>query len=365
MSIWNKILIPLVLIAAAGLFYMSARSLKTHHTWRQSAVKHQDALKAVLAENEALVHGSDAPDAAKGIVQLKRELHRSQADRGRVWRKCDARSVAAEGAVKLGIPAIEGVEKQPPHGITAKMKVYLFEGAEPKDGGRFLGEFAASEVGEREIGLQPTRKLTPEEIQLLNQAQGRARQAGLGWTMYEDLPTDEHGVFAGVPEDALRAALPENVVPEYVKDGKPAEASDPEARRQDGKYVRRLRDYNPIFDHYSRDRTELYDATESAKRDKEGLDEALAASKADEEYCRGELAKLKEDLGKAKAEREAVVAHLKRLDESLAAQVKANTQSIELNQAMAADIARHQLEATRLIDRRTSAMAQAGAEAVR
>jgi hypothetical protein len=365
MSIWNKILIPLIVIAGAGLFYMSARALKTNQTWHQSTIKHQEALAAVLAENEALAHGSDAPGTPKGIVQLTRELHRMQVDRGRVWRKCDARSVAAEGAVKLGIPMIEGVEKQPPHGITAKMKVYLFEGAEPKDGGRFLGEFVASEVGEREIGLQPTRKPTPEEIQLLNQAQARARQSGQGWMMYEELPTDEHGVFAGVADDALRAALPESVVPEYLKDGKPAEASDPEARRQDGKYVRRLRDYSPIFDRYSRERTELFDATESAKRDKEGLEEALAASKADEEYCRKELAGLKEELGKAKAERDAVVAHLKRLDESVALQLKVNQQAIEQNQAMAADIARHQLEASRLIDRRTSAMAQAGVEAVR
>jgi hypothetical protein len=371
MSIWNKILIGFIFIAAAGLFYMSARSLKTHETWRLAATKHRDALKQVLAENEILLQGSDAPDAPKGvdvpkgIVQLKRELHRLQVDRGRVWRKCDARSVAAEGAVKIGIPPIEGVDKQPPHGITAKMKVYLFEGAEGKDGGKFLGEFVATEVGEREVGLQPTRKLTAEEIQLLNQAQGRARQSGQGWTAYEEMPTDEHGVFAGMKEDALRAVLPEGVVREYVKDGQPAEASDPEERRADGKYARRLRDYSPILERYSRARTELADAIESGKRDKQGVEEAVTESKAQEEYCRAEVTKLKEELGKATAERNAVVEHLKRLDTSVAQQLKANTQAIELNQAMAAEITRHQLEAARLIDRRTGTMAQAGSAAAR
>jgi len=313
----------------------------------------------VLAENEALMQGSDAPGSAKGIVELKRELHRLHADRGRVWRKCDPRSVAAEGAVKLGIPPLEGVEKQPPHGVAAKMKVYLFEGVEGKDGGKFLGEFVAAEVGERELGLQPSRKLPAEESQLLNQAQGRARQSGLGWTMYEELPTDEHGVFAGMSEEALRAVLPEAVVREYVRNGQAAEASDPEDRRVDGKYVRRLRDYNPNFERASRQRTEMADALASGKRDEEGLKEAVEHSKADEEFCRAEITKLKEELTKATAERNAVVELVKRLDDGIAQQVKANAQAIELNQAMAADIARYQLEAARAIDRRTRAVAQA------
>jgi hypothetical protein len=359
MSIWNKILIGLVFLAAAGLSYMTARSLKTHETWRLAAQKHAEALKVVLAENEALVQGSGAPDSPKGIVELKRELHRLQVDRGHVWRKCDPRSVSAEGAVKLGIPPVEGVDKQPPHGITAKMKVYLFEGAPGKDGGKFLGEFVATEVGEREIGLQPTRKPTAEEVQLFNQAQGRARQSGLGWAMYDELPSDEHGVFAGMTEEDLKAVLPESVLREYVKDGKAAEASDPEDRRMDGKYVRRLRDYNPILERYARERTVLADAMVSGKRDEAGLQEAVTQAKAGEEFCRAEITKLKEEVAKATAERNAVADLAKRLDDSIAQQVKANTQVIELNQAMAADIARYQLEAARAIDRRTGTVAQA------
>lgn len=365
MSIWNKILIGLIFLAAAGLFYMTARALKTQETWRLAAKKHQDALQAVVAENKTLLEGGAAPESAKGIVQLKRELHRQQVGRGRVWRKCEPRSVAAEGAVKLALPLVEGADKQPPHGITAKMKVYLFEGTQGKDGGKYLGEFVATEVGERDLGLQPARKLAAEEVQLLNQAEGRARQSGLGWTMYEALPADEHELFAGLKDDALRAILPESVLREYARHGQPAEASDPDERRADGKYVRRLRDYGPVLERYSNLRTELADALESGKRDKECLEEAVAHSKADEEYCRAELAKLKAELGKATAERGAVVEHLRRLDAALAQQVKANAQAIELNQAMAAEITRHQLEAARVIDRRTGAMAQAGPAAAR
>jgi len=360
MSIWNKILIGLIFIAAAGLSYMAARALKTRQTWRTAAIKHEAALKQVLAENQEIEQGSDKPVAPKGIVALRTELHRVQVDRGRVWRKCDPRSVAAEGAVKLGIPAPEGADKPPPHGITTKAKVYLFEGADVKEGGRFLGEFVATEIADREIGLQPTRKLTPDEIQRLNQAQGKARQSGLGWTMYEEMPPDEHEAFAGLKDEDLRAMLPESSVAEYAKDGKPAEASDPEDRRQDGKYVRRLRDYSLLLERYSRERTELADARESGNRDKQGLEEALAGSKTHEEFTRKELAALKDELAKAKAERDAVAEHLKRLDTSLAQQLKANAQAIELNQAMAADIARRQLEAARLIDRRSGAMAQFG-----
>jgi len=220
-------------------------------------------------------------------------------------------------------------------------------------------------VGEREIGLQPTCKLSAEEIQALSQAQAKARQTGLGWTMYEELPTDEHGVFAGMKEDSLRAVLPEGVVREYLKDGQPAEASDPQDQRVDGKYVRRLRDYGPLLDRYPRARTELMDAIESAKRDKEGVEEAVALSKADEEFCRKEITRLKEELATAKAERSAVADHLKRLEQGLAVQLKANAQAIELNRAMAVDIARRQLEAARLIDRRTGVMAQAASETIR
>jgi hypothetical protein len=361
MSIWNKILIGLVFIASAGLLYMAARDLKTRQTWYTSAVKHQDALKQVLAENEQIEQGSDRPDAPKGIVQLRRELHRVQLDRGRVWRKCDPKSVSAEGAVKLGIPSPEGADKPPPHGITAKARVYLFDGTDVKEGGRFLGEFVATEIAERELGLQPTRKLDADDVQRLSQAQGKARQAAAGWTMYEEMPPDEHDVFASLKEEDLRAMLPQSTAAEYVKDGKPAEAKDPQDRRVDGKYVRRLRDYSQLLERYSRERTELLDARESGNRDKQGVEEALADSKKHEEFTRNDIARLKADLAKAKSERDAVAEHLKRLDTSLAQQVKANAQAIDLNQAMAAEITRRQLEAARLIDRRTAVMAQAGA----
>lgn len=362
MSIWNKILIVFIVVAAAALSYMTARTLKTRETWYTSAAQHQDAFKQVQKEIDAVENGREAADAAAGIVQLRTELHRMQVDRGRVWRKCEPRAVSAEGEIKLAIPLPDGA---PPHGIAAKAKVYLFDGTDVKQGGRYLGEFVASEIAEREIGLQPTRKLEADEVQRLNDAQGRARQAGLGWTMYEEMPTDEHLVFAGVKEDDLREMLPDGSVAEYLKDGKPAEADDPEDRRKDGKYVRPLRDYLVIIDRYMRERTELAEALVTGKRDKESMDEALAGSKKHEEFCRNVVAELKQELDKAKSDRDAVAAHLKLLDTSLAMQVKANAQMIDLNQSMAADIARYQLEAARLIDRRTGVMAQATAGANR
>ena len=37
MSIWNKILIGLIIVALLPFFYMAARTLKTHQHWREKA----------------------------------------------------------------------------------------------------------------------------------------------------------------------------------------------------------------------------------------------------------------------------------------------------------------------------------------
>ena len=44
MSIWNKVLIGLILLASIGFFILGARALKTHQYWREQALQLEQEL---------------------------------------------------------------------------------------------------------------------------------------------------------------------------------------------------------------------------------------------------------------------------------------------------------------------------------
>ena len=91
------------------------------------------------------------------------------------------------------------------------------------------------------------------------------------------------------------------------------------------------------------------------------IDDALAEGRKQEEACKKDIDASKIDLAKCVSERDSVAAYLKALGDSLTSAQTAITQLIETNKDVAGQIAKYQLEAARLIDQRTRAMAASGA----
>ena len=458
MSIWNKILIVLILLASLGLFYLSARALKTHQYWREQARDRQQELGWELDAQLVWTEGPDSaavkareeelqklgPEAGQGMQQAKQQfeeqakqlltnmgsdaglmerdvrlgrrqaevaLHEQLLQRGRVWIGCMPQQVQA-GLVSVVIPI-------PGHQIEAQTVLWVFDKPDVQRRGSYLGQFTVTAVGgqdNRMLQLQPGVRMTAPQFKRLQQSAARGSP---DWVLYEVMPTDSHEALAGLDEERLKQMLPQGTVQEYIMDGQITTAEEVktlglqgkvlavdddgnviyvdqntgkvvrvesggeagEARIVDekgqevadaqiaakelqtgqGKYFRQLRDYDELFRYYHLQLARVDDQRDVTARHKAYIDAALKDAQAQVQYRQKERDQLVLDIKVGLRQRDAASAHLEAVRERLGAIQQAILRTIQANQAMAAEIARIQQEATRVIDERIRRMARAGA----
>lgn len=351
MSIWNKVLVGLIGVASLALFYVAARTMKTHQYWRELAIKREQQIEQLDRANQALADGAAGQP---GIRQLRLDLSKLVIDRGRQWVHCEPK-VAVNPNDGTAVITVT-ISDPDPHGIAPGAVLYGFEEADVSKGGHYLGEFRVAKADEKQkqAVMAPTARLSPREIERLEAAKGP-------WVFYETMPRDNHEIFASLTDGEKGTLLPAASLPEYVKDGKAAVGDEPPAQVVDGKYLRPLRDYQAFFAAERVERTLLFDAIDAATGDETLLKAALARAKQQNETVQVELAAAKEEVGKFRGQRDVVATYHQRIDKELAATGAEITRLIETNKAMAGRIAKMQLEAVRRIDERTRAMAQSGA----
>ncbi len=274
MSIWNKVLLGLIAAALLPFFYLAARALKTQQYWEAQAKQCEKNLKDADEQNRKLVEADKLPNGNLGTDAARRELYSVLIGRGRVWNNCEPAKVdRATGHVKLKTD--QPVAPVAFGGIAPHMTLHAVEEADVQNGGRYLGEFKVVQVidKERTVELAPTRSLDADELTRLARSKGP-------WTMYEVMPVDKHEPFAGLNPQELKELLPASSLAEYEKDGQDAAPGDPEERVRGGKYVRRLRDYGAIYENAHLQRSLFTDVYESALRDQQYMDEALASAES-------------------------------------------------------------------------------------
>jgi hypothetical protein len=327
MSLWNKVLIGLLLLLVLpGYLYVSARTLRTHEYWRNLATDFDKKIAEVNEETREIKEGLKDGKLRDGSLcnkLAKLELDRAAINRGRVWAQCEHQAADPKNG-QVAISPATG-----PAGITPQMLLYLFEESEPKDQpdgqkeketARYLGEFVVTEVADKAV-LQPTMALTAKEMKQLVESSSNKGT----WIAYEMIPIDRHDVFADMSDDDKQACLPEATLEEYKKDGQPARPAETERKVSDEggakveyargvpvgcppgqwnkvdenepvKYVRPLRDYRLTFRTVHEERTILADISEAVKRD-------LAYLKGSEEMgIRGALEDVQQQLGLAEKE---------------------------------------------------------------
>jgi len=355
MSIWNKVLLGVICVALLPFFYLAGRALKTHQHWSTAAEKFQARIKQVKAENEKLFEGEEVAEGQfqPGIRQLRQELHKLQVDSRRTWRHCSPRLKIgeADGTAEI-VVTIEGAT---PHGIAEKTVLYAFEEVDTAQKGNYLGEFRVTGATDKQVTIVPTFRLTPREI-------AKLKTAKIPWTITELMPQDGRLAYATRTDEQKRSMLPPGTVAEYLKDGKPAAADDPREQVVDGKYVRPLRDYLVLFNSERERNILLRDSIEASTRDKALTVDALAEGRKQEESCKRDIAAETAERAEAFRQRDIVAGWLKTVQDTLSAVLADVEQLIQKNQAMAGQIAKFQMEAARLIDQRTRAMAQTGTE---
>lgn len=300
MSIWNKVLIGFIFIAAVTFAYMAARTLKTHQYWRELAQAHQDKIDALEAENLSLVFDDSEKeeDGKMGIDRLRLELHKLLIDRGRVWYNCSPEDVdrqTGKVAVKTDLPD--------PHKIADNTILYVFDETDLQDGGQYLGEFKVTDVAQRQLAMEPAMKLTDEELNRLAASRGP-------WTLYEIMQIDAP------------------------------------------------RDYEILFKEYHLQHSILVDLIEAATRDKQYIESACADAQKQQQFRQAEIQQLKADVAKYCRQRDAVAGLHAVLKPRVSGMTAAVDRLIAANRAIAGRIAKAQLEATRCIDARTRRMAR-------
>jgi len=175
MSIFTKILLGLVLIAAFPAIYLAAGVLSVQGAWRTKVAEFETALKAKQEANKLLEFGSEEarslayvpgkplqPGQTLGVNQLEVARNTLLYQNGRIWYATRVTPSINEqlGTVKMvvydndftnsnfgGDPAAGGrkeLKEEREHGITNKMTVFVFQmkhngDRSPTD--RFVGEF--------------------------------------------------------------------------------------------------------------------------------------------------------------------------------------------------------------------------------
>ena len=175
MSIWNKILVWVIGVACLALFYMAARTLKTHQYWRELARKYEREDQAGAGGEPRAARRRGEPGQRPGIRQRRIELNKLLLDRHRTWFKCDPKVKLnrEEGTAEITVT----VDQPDPHGIAENTVLYGFEEADVQSKGRYLGEFKVTKADEKQktVVLVPTLPLSAAR----DRTSGRC-QAALG-----------------------------------------------------------------------------------------------------------------------------------------------------------------------------------------
>jgi hypothetical protein len=350
MSIWNKILLALIFLASLAFFHAAARTVKTYQHWANKADAFEKALQTTNAKIVSLRtadHEHPLEDKSIGVQQLRIDLGRVLANRGRIWLKCEkTKDPVTEKAGILGVSV--NTEESASGAFTKDMLLYVFEEGTEDSPGKYLGEFRVDQVSEKQIGLASTTQMVKSGDLKIKTLADNVNESKTPWVLYEMMPTDEHEAFENVPDDEKKW-IPES----FAKDSQ----EGPDGKKE---FVRPLRDYLTVFRACEMYRAIFADRYESALRDLSYLQAAAGDSQKQEAF--GEKVKTQVSLEKQRAIKElaAVKDHYATLQHMLEGNLATVQALIVNNYRSAQEIARLQKDAVDAIDRRMRSMAQNG-----
>ncbi len=214
MSTLSKVLLFFLLPTSMALAYLSMRTLKTWEAWRTPYVQYE---KAIYQRDQQIAQ------LRREVNQLKEDLEKVFALRGKVWIDCQRKRVDPN-TQQVGLR----VEVPNPPGLKANQIVYLFQ----YDGPHYLGEFKVVATGAADanapdaanVVLQPTRRLP-------NWVWNNLVRGTPNLEIRDSLPTDFEEAFAECDEQRLRQLFPlpndpglrpyfEASLNQYLRDGK-------------------------------------------------------------------------------------------------------------------------------------------------
>ncbi|MCO6043992.1 hypothetical protein NG895_08735 [Aeoliella sp. ICT_H6.2] len=266
------------------------------------------------------------------VRDLAHDLGMVSRVRGRVWRDVSIENVdPATVTFTLSIPAPS------PHGIANDTILYVFEqgDAQPRNqnGPQYIGDFRVTNTGDQQIQVQPASQFDQRAMERLQKTRGP-------WIMYENMPVDQHPegileILAGTTDEQLQQLLPSESVEEYLRHGGPAQPGDEDFNKvgynTDGelvlpddwnastqfKYSRTLRDYNLLFQEFSKRYTQMEADHNALVEDNKLLNQALTSARKVQSMHEAEQGKLRQDVAGTSRDRQAIQAHQSQVETQL------------------------------------------------
>lgn len=314
---WTQlVLVMFTFFAAIGFLVLGAETVRIHKNVRGGLHNLEKRIADTEQRNATLVNGSGD---TLGIPALENRLRILTRERGRVWRGVmPAGQLDAQGRVTVDITTPS------PHGLTKDTILYVFETGNPNndnraDGPQYLGELRVLDAQADGVTLAP--------VQLTSNIQRLAASEG-PWSLYETMPADRYRLFAGLPEDQLRAMLPAESVEEYIRHGSKAEPDDDEwhiaGYDEDGQRVARnsinadttkefhrgLNNYAFIFNTLSADTIVTLAQMAAVQADIQKLQQAQESAIKTGEFRQEQIDTVSLDLAGMQQDRAAIEAHL-------------------------------------------------------
>ena len=389
MNVWNKVFLGLIGVTSLAFFYFGARVLSVQKSYRDRIEKVAGAngeIERLTAQRETTLND---------IEKLDGELVRLRAGRGRVWYQCQPtrdKIDTTNGTVSL-VSKEAGPQLSPKGAPVFVFQDPLYDpqGKMVPGSGFYLGEFAVTKIDKNAWDLQPSKGMTEQwlakqrvdrlaDVLRLLQANPKAT-----WTAYEVLPTESVFAVAGapaaeVPTPSAKLPQPEAQPPAWPPPaGLGAQELIDSCKKVVDYYSRKVPgsekrvDYRLAFDEFYRQLTARADSINRAAQELKTVEEDQAEAKSVEASLVQEKMALLVELGRHPQQpeeekrlgrstmvqqRQEAENLCKRLDQQQR-KLKADIgQTLKTNQALAAEIARAQLEGLRRIQEQTEKMAQ-------
>jgi hypothetical protein len=373
MNVWTKVLLGLLFVAAIGFFHAAIRTVKTFQYWSGESSSFERQLTTVRAEIASLRnadHARPMDDKTFGVQQLRFDLGRLLANRGRIWSNCTRKNNVAldsRGRTEVTVSCDDS-------SVTSdkrfdKLLLYAFEDGDDPSSVKYLSEFTVKAVGQNGIVLVSTTQLTPLERKHIQESR-------TPWVLYELMPTDQHDLFASSPDDWRK--MPDDLRKKFFPDPDPGMSKAdqekwketkwwlPEEYALDGqeiqgkKFERELRDYLQVIRDCETERTLFDDRIASLERDENYLKAAKDDSEKQLAFVQRDRAQAIADRDREIKQRDATAAHYATLQHMLDANGAAVAQALYNNAEAARRIAEIQKDAADQIDRRSHSMARYG-----
>jgi hypothetical protein len=366
MSVWNKVLLGLFFVGVLVFFHAALRTVKTFDYWSKLANAYEGKIHAVHDQIVLLRRGDPEHPNTKivGVQQLRFDLARMLANRGRIWPGCTKKNLQTgkDGHMEVTISTDEG--------LSDKALLYLFEEGDDQSPGKYLGEYAVKAVDKNSntVVLVSTTQPTQGE-------RNSVQKSNMSWVLYEMMPADQHELFALLGDDLRKKFFSEpdpgvskaeqakwkNTLQNGGKWWLPQDFALDGQTVNGKRFDRKLRDYLEVMRVCEVDRTLYDDRLNALQRD----ETYLSAAKVDSDKQGAFASKLRAQALQEREweykERDATAAHYAALQKMLGFNEAAVTSAIAANAEAARQIAKIQKEAAEQIDRRTRNIARYGA----